>query len=334
MKAFPSQEPSFIEVPFQVPPECGGARLDVFLTARLHRHSRSTIARFIDEGRVFLRGKSAKASLRVKGGESVVIRYPARVDPPSRHEVLPVLYEDEAVLAVNKPGDVLSHPTDKLANNSATVILAKQFPGCRLHLAHRLDRETSGVLLFAKSPRYAAVLMKQFSERKVRKEYWALVSGRVAFKRKVVELALGYDDHEVRVRQRVFTDGTGQAAKTEFGLLAAGESISLVRAIPKTGRLHQIRVHLAWLGHPVIGDKIYTGEGEAFLKIWSGAAAAEDMESLGASRQMLHARKLQIKHPVTGKKIVIEASLPEDFVACAKEAGLRFQRAASAIGGW
>ena len=275
----------------------------------------------IAEGRVLWRGNPAKASQRVINGEKIIIRYPAREDPPARHASLPIIYEDEMLLAVNKPGDILSHPTDKLLNNSATAILGLQFPGRRLHLAHRLDRETSGVLLFAKNLETARKLGEQFFNREIGKEYQAIVIGRVHFLSKTVDRPLGYEeDHVIRVRQKVMEPGQGLPAKTGFKRLAAAEKASLLRAVPKTGRLHQIRVHLAWLGHPVVGDKLYVGDGESYLKAWRGEEISAD--ALGALRQMLHARKMEIIHPGTGKKLRLEAPLPEDFVECLKRAEL------------
>jgi 23S rRNA pseudouridine1911/1915/1917 synthase len=302
----------FLEVPISVEKVHAGSRLDAFLAARLHGYSRQKVQSLIAEGRVLWKGRPAKASSRVAQGDPVVLLVPKREDPPARHERLEALYEDGAILAVNKPGDVLSHPTDKIANNSATAILAKQRPGEKLCLVHRLDRETSGVLLFAKSSELAADLGKQFFERATQKEYWALVLGRVDFETKTVDKPLGYDTHEVRMRQRVMEEGEGYPAKTEFRALKTGERFSLVSALPKSGRLHQIRVHLAYLGHPVAGDKIYVGEGEHFLKMWKGEL---DGAALEFPRQMLHARRLEIRHPVTDKMIAIEAPLPADFEA-------------------
>lgn len=305
----------FVEIPFEVLGPLAGARLDVFLAARLHRYSRARVQALIDEGRVFLGGRAAKASRRMAEGERVIIRYPVREDPPPRVERLEVLFEDSLLLAVNKPGGVLSHPTDKTVRNSVTVILARQFPGQKLHLAHRLDRETSGVLLFAKTPAAARSLNALFIERRIEKRYWAIVSGRVAFSRRVVDLPLGYDNHEVRVRQRIFPPGEGVPALTHVRRLALGEEATLVCAWPKTGRLHQIRVHLASLGHPILGDKIYAGDGQAYLKAWRGEAQA-------SGRQMLHAESLRLEHPATGKTLRLEAPLPDDFRECLARFGL------------
>ncbi|MFH2205027.1 MAG: RluA family pseudouridine synthase [Elusimicrobiota bacterium] len=304
----------YIEVPFRVSerPETAGGRLDAFLAERLQTHSRSLVQKFIREGRVFLRGRRAKASTRVGVRDTVFIRYPPRREGPSPHAGLPVLFEDEHLLAVNKPGDVLSHPAGKIVRNAATTILAAQFPGERLHLVHRLDRETSGILLFAKNPGAAFRLARQFEERTVSKEYLAVVHGVVGFGERTVDEPIGPEGGRIRVRQAV-DRGRGQPATTHFRRLAAGGRYSLVRAAPRSGRLHQIRVHLAWLGHPVLGDKLYFGGGAYFLKMTERELGAEDFGILGAKRQLLHAGRLSIRHPGNAKLLMLEAPPPEDF---------------------
>ncbi|MBI5209024.1 MAG: RluA family pseudouridine synthase [Elusimicrobia bacterium] len=312
--------PEFVEVPFGVPSGVVGVRVDVFLAGRLRGYSRSTVQRMIADSRVWLRSRPAKPSMRVSQGESVVVRFPWRDDPPSRHARLEVLYEDADILAVDKPGDILSHPTDKTVKASVTWILANQLPGFKPFLIHRLDRETSGVLLFGRSARAARRLSGQFEAREVRKEYWAVVRGAVGFARKTVDRPLGRGGHAIRVRQAV--SSAGQTARTDFSAVSVGPEASLVRAVPKTGRLHQIRVHLAWLGHPVVGDKLYIDEGEAYLKAWRGVMAAEDLARLGSCRQMLHARSLEFRHPSTGGRVRVAAPVPDDFMACLEAFGL------------
>ncbi len=301
-----------VEVPFEVQRPQNGLRVDQYLAQRLARYSRAQIQRIIEDGQVFLRGRAAKASSRVAAGETVYVKYPKTVEATCAYSSLPVLYEDQDLLAVNKPGDVLSHPTDKIVENSATSILKKQFPSTPLFLAHRLDRETSGVLLFAKSKRCASRLSGQFLRREVSKEYWAIVRGTVSWKKKMVDAPVGREGLGIYVRQMV---GKGQTAVTEFSLLRTGLALSLVAARPQTGRLHQIRVHLAHVGHPIVGDKLYTGNGELYMKTVDGTLTPRDYDLLGAERQMLHAASIELEQPMTGKAIVIEAPAPDDFKA-------------------
>ncbi|MBI3554337.1 MAG: RluA family pseudouridine synthase [Elusimicrobia bacterium] len=304
--------PAMVEVPFEVQKDSAGLRVDQYLAKRLARYSRVQIQRLIEDGQVLIRDKVAKASLRVRAGETVVIKYPKVVEEECRFPSLPVLYEDQDLLAVDKPGGVLSHPTDKIVENAATTILKRQFPGVPLFLAHRLDRETSGILLFAKNARSARALGRQFLRHEVRKTYQAIVRGSVAWLHKTVDAPMGREGLGIFVRQKA---GAGQAAVTEFTRLRAGESRSLVEARPKTGRLHQIRVHLAMIGHPIVGDKLYTGDGEMYMKTVAGQLTPEDIVQLGAERQLLHAGKMRLKQPTTGEVVEIEAVVPGDFLA-------------------
>jgi len=296
--------------------ESRSMRVDVFLSRRLHGYSRARVQRYIRDRRVFLRRgaglETVKPSTRIGASDVVVVRYPKRPDPLPLAETLTVLFEDDAILAVDKPGCMLSHPTDKTLRNTVTWVLARQFPGCSLHLAHRLDRETSGVLMFSKDRDTARRLQAQFARRRVRKEYAAAVRGRVGFRTETVDRSLAREGGEIKVRQAVVGE-EGRPAKTDFTLIAAGEEVSLVRAVPHSGRLHQIRVHLAWLGHPVLGDKLYTGSGSYYMKAVRKEIQEEDLRALGAPRQLLHARRLSFEHPSTGAPVTVESPLPADF---------------------
>lgn len=307
MPAAPSQE--WVEVPFRALKEHGGLRLDAFLVARLHRYSRASVQKLIDDGRVTLAGRGVKASLRLAEGETVVIRYPRTAEPPVPHEVMPILYQDASVVVIDKPGGTLSHPTDKVLHNTVTTILSRQL-GRKVFLAHRLDRETSGVQVLALDASAARSLYEQFLERTVKKEYLAVVFGAVSWQKKLLDAPLGPEGGEIRVRQAV---GAGQPAVTEFERLAVSGALSLVSGKPRTGRLHQLRAHLAHLGHPVVGDKLYVGAGEAYLKAVRRTLGRADLDALGADRQLLHAWKLSFAHPVTGKRLNLEAPVPPDF---------------------
>ena len=310
---------AWVEVPFPVQKPHDGERLDSYLAARLHRYSRSQVQRLIAAGRVFRPGRMVKPAARVASGETVLIRYPRHEELPCLHAELPVIYEDDLLLAINKPAPLLCHPTDRIQNNTVTAILKGQFPGRRLHLLHRLDRETSGTLLLAKDRDTARRITVHFTQRRLKKEYLALVFGQVAWRHRKVDAPLGREGREIKVRQSV---GAGAAALTEFERLAVGSGASLVLARPLTGRLHQIRAHLAYLGHPVVGDKLYLGRGELYMKAVRKTLSDADIEKLGASRQMLHAHRLRLPHPATDREICVSAPLPEDFRAALSKAGI------------
>ena len=266
--------------------------------------------KLIDDGRVSLGGRGVKSSVRLAEGQTVLIRYPRTAEPPVPHEVMPILYQDDAFVVIDKPGGTLSHPTDKILHNTVTTILARQL-GRKVFLAHRLDRETSGAQVLALDADAARSLYEQFLGRAVRKEYLAVVFGEISWKKKLVDAPLGPEGGEIRVRQAVVD--SGQPAITEFERLATDGRLSLVSGKPKTGRLHQIRAHLAHLGHPVVGDKLYVGAGEVYMKAVRKEIVPADLEALGADRQLLHAWKISFEHPRTGKRQDFEAPVPADF---------------------
>lgn len=306
-----------VEVRFPVRdvPGAEGGRLDVFLAARIKGSTRAAVQRFVAEGRVRVEGRpgGVRASTRVGLEDVVVVVYPRREDPPPKVETLSVLFEDDRLLVVDKPGGVLSHPTDKVARNSVTEILKSMRPGLEPRLAHRLDRETSGVLVLTKDSEAARLLQEQFERRDTAKEYLALVHGRPGWTEAVADFPLAKEGGDVKVRQSV--SESGYPALTHFRVLSASPSASLVLCLPKTGRLHQLRVHLAHLGHPILGDLLYGPDRSLYLKAVSGAITAADRLSSGASRQMLHAAKLTFRHPALGTPVSVEAPIPADFRA-------------------
>lgn len=304
-----------IRFPVRDVPGAEGGRLDQFLTARIKGSTRSGVQKMVEDGRVRVEGRrgGTRASTRVALEDTVVVLYPRRDDPPPRVESLSVLYEDERLLVVDKPAGVLSHPTDKIARNSVTKILEAQFPGGRFLLAHRLDRETSGVLALTKDSEAARLLQEQFERRDTAKEYFALVHGRPSWKETVADFPLEKEAGDVKVRQIV--SPSGDPAVTEFSLLSSSGSVSLVRCRPKTGRLHQLRVHLSHLGHPILGDLLYGPDPSLYMKAVAGTITDADRAAAGAPRQMLHAAKLAFSHPGTGRAVTVEAPVPADFQA-------------------
>lgn len=305
-----------VEVRFPVRdvPGAEGGRLDRFLAARIKGATRTSVQRFVEEGRVRIEGRpgGARASTRVGLEDVVVVVYPRRDDPPARVESLVVLYEDDRLLVVDKPACVLSHPTDKVARNSVTEILKSQRPGFEPRLAHRLDRETSGVLALTKDAEAARLLQEQFERRDTAKEYLALVRGRPAWGETVVDLPLAKAEGGVKVRQEVADDGA--PAATELRVLSSSEEAALVLCRPLTGRLHQIRVHLAHLGHPILGDLLYGPDPSLYLKAVAGEITDADRLSSGALRQMLHAARLSFYHPADSRPLTVCAPLPPDFL--------------------
>lgn len=302
----------WVEVPFRVLKEHEGRRLDAYLALRLgKKYSRASVQKLIDEGRVSRAGRAVKAAARLNEGETVLIRYPRSAEPPVPHETMPVLYQDEHLVVISKPGGTLSHPTDKVLRNTVTYLLSKQL-GRKVFLSHRLDRETSGVMALALDAAAARGLYDQFVARTVRKEYLAVVFGAVAWAEKTIDAPLGAEGGAIRVKRAV-GGADGQSAVTAFRRLATDGRLSLVSCSPRTGRLHQIRAHLAYAGHPLVGDKLYCGDGEVYMKAVRKEVSRADLDALGADRQLLHAWKLSLKHPVDGRPLSFEAPVPADF---------------------
>lgn len=297
-------------------------RLDVFLAARLGPpFSRSQVARMIKSGLVKVNGAAAQASSQLRGGERIDI-----TPPPARRATLhpgpapdlEVLFSDAELIAVNKPPGTVVHRAPGHCQSTLVDALLSRFPELeamaepdgvpRPGIVHRLDKGTSGVMVVARTPLARAALARQFKERTVRKTYLALVSGIVARDRMTIARPLGRHPTE-RKRMSVRSKKPRDAISNVMVLARFGDDgITLVRVRPETGRTHQIRVHLASIGHPCLGDPLY---GDASR---TGAA--------GFQRQALHALALQIDHPRTGRRTEFLALLPDDFVSFLRDRGL------------
>jgi 23S rRNA pseudouridine1911/1915/1917 synthase len=279
-----------------------GKRLDHFLKEHLREYSRSRIQSWIKEGRVQVNGAAAKASLQLRGGEQVEVS-PADLPPlKATPEDLPVeiLYEDAAVIAVNKPAGLTVHAGAGQHDGTLVNRLVHHFQGLsqvggdeRPGIVHRLDKDTSGVLLVARTDAAHRALAAQFAARTVQKTYLALVNGRVnADSGRIVKPIARDPVRRTRMTARL---ATGREAITEYRIRQRWEKFTLLEVRIKTGRTHQIRVHLASLGHPVAGDRLY------------GAPAAQ--------RLFLHAWRIGFTSPATGQTVTVEAALPAELEA-------------------
>jgi 23S rRNA pseudouridine1911/1915/1917 synthase len=274
-----------------------GQRLDLYLVNALEGVSRKQAKRLVDGRCVSVNGRMESMASRIlAGGERVAVLLPdPRRDEPSPE--LTVLYQDHDCAAVAKPAGIPSGPT-RDATRVHAARLAEELLGLPLTLLHRLDKDTSGVLLLAKTEAFANALLAAFRERRVEKVYLALARGRTAESFEAVShLKEGEGGRMLVVRSG------GMRADTGFRTLAAAGGYSLVEARPRTGRTHQIRVHLAQAGHPILGDSLYGGDASVRL------GPAEEH----VPRQMLHARTLRFGHPALGREVSVEAPLPEDF---------------------
>ena len=263
-------------------------------------------------------GRRLRANDRVVGEQRILLwRAPWDENPVPRE--LPVLHEDPHLLAVDKPAGLPVHPSARYHKNTVVKVLELLRPDERLFLGHRLDRETSGVLLLTRSPAADRALKKAFAARAaIEKRYVALTWGVPPKRSFRVDLPLRLDERSnTRVKMRATTPGDGLTAGTRFEVLGArergGRAYALVQCDLETGRQHQIRVHLATVGTPLVGDKLYAFDEGYFTRDADGEGTAEDRERLELPRHALHAARLSLAHPITGERLSIEAPLPPDI---------------------
>jgi 23S rRNA pseudouridine1911/1915/1917 synthase len=281
----------------------GGQRVDKYVAEQSPELSRSRVQQLIDESLVTVNGEAVKASQRLESGDSVLVHVPSVSEPELVAEPLPldVLYEDEDLLVVDKPAGLVVHPAPGHARGTLVNALLARYPdlpvgeGNRPGIVHRLDKDTSGLIIVAKNEDARRDLQRQFKRGEVCKVYLALVEGRVEPERGVIDAPLGRDSRD-RKRMAVVPHG-GREAVTEYHVLNQLGEQTLLEVRPKTGRTHQVRVHLALVGHPVVGDRIY-----GYRK-----------QRLELQRQFLHAHRLGFRLPSSGKHVEVVSGLPDDL---------------------
>ena len=309
-----AREPDTDALAFEVSGEEAGARLDAFLASRLAGVSRTTIKRAADDGDVLVDGRAAKPSHKLRAGERVEVELP----PPPSHDLTPedipleIVHEDEEVVVVNKPAGMVVHPAAGAHSGTLANALAFHFDqlshsagAMRPGIVHRLDRGTSGLIVVAKTAHAHENLTEQFRARTVFKSYAALAHGLVKDDRGKIEEPIGRDP---RNRTRMAVVRGGRAALTLWRVRARLRRFTLLDVEIKTGRTHQIRVHLAWLKHPVVGDETY-GMGRD-QNIPDGRLRAR---VLALGRQFLHAQRLGFHHPGTGEWMSFTAPPPPEL---------------------
>jgi 23S rRNA pseudouridine1911/1915/1917 synthase len=307
-----SGEREIMPLCLRVPPECDGWRLDHFLKQRIRRLSRTKIQSIIETQVRLSNGRVPRPALLVRAGDAVHIDRPAPIEPEvPRH--FGILAEDEHFLAIDKPAGLPMHTTAKFWKNTLVALLRERYPTEHLQICHRIDRETSGVLLIARTAQAASYLKKAFAQRRVKKTYLALVLGVPAQTGGTIDAPMRLLDTRTHIKMGVEPDGL--PAVTHYSVRTAFAQHALVEAFPETGRQHQIRVHLAHLGHPIVGDKLYGKGGEpAFMSYCDGGLTQELLELFdGLPRHALHAARLIFPHPVTEQPITVECPLPEDL---------------------
>jgi 23S rRNA pseudouridine1911/1915/1917 synthase len=290
----------------RVPETLAGLRLDKALARMFPEHSRNRLQRWLKEGQVRIDLRAAKPKQKIWGGERVEIR--AQPDPwDSAHRperiALDIVYEDDDVLVINKPAGLVVHPGSGNWKGTLLNALLHHSPGLaaipRAGIVHRLDKDTSGLLVVAKTLRAQTELVRQIQARTVKREYLALVHGTVRSSGEV-NAPLGRDP---RKRTRMAVVAAGKPALTRYKVLKRFAEASLLECSLDTGRTHQIRVHMQSLGHPLVGDPVYR------------AGRGGEGRRAPFKRQALHAARLEFSHPVSGARRRFTAPLAEDFRA-------------------
>ncbi len=320
-----TQENSYL-VTWTVEPGEVGVRLDLFLKEKYKRLSREYLQKAIKNGRVTVNHKQSKPSQILRLRDKVYV-LSTRGQEPEVDFNYQVLYEDDAILVIDKPGNLPVHPSGRYffntlltqlrVVNSNEVDTSKDF-----FIVHRIDRETSGVLVLGKTSAAAASLVSQFQNRQTDKEYIAIVKGVMEKDEMDIDVALSRDPRsEIRVKMHpVELGGDGKPlyipesevlpAKTLVRVVERLKNYTIVQCKPHTGRQHQIRVHLDHIGHPIIGDKLYGNTSELFLKNIINTVAVEVEPGLSLFRHALHAYRLSFFHPVTREKLEFRCDLP------------------------
>lgn len=283
-------------------------RLDRYLAKQEIELSRTMIQKLLEDEKVMVNGKREKASYKVQQGDNIQIEIeePKEVKIEAQEIPFEVIYEDDAILVVNKPKGLVVHPgTGNWEGTLVNAIMAHckdNLSGIggelRPGIVHRLDKDTSGLLIIAKKDKAHIAMSEQIKNREVKKTYIALVRGTIAENEATIHMPIGRSNKD---RKKMAVTKNGKEAITHFKVLnrytTSKASYTLLELKIDTGRTHQIRVHMAQIGHPVIGDMVYSNGKNEF----------------GIEGQCLHAKKLEFKHPITGKEMQLEAELPEYF---------------------
>lgn len=284
--------------------EMENVRLDAYIAQKCENLSRTMIQKLIEDGEILVNGQEKKISYKTKQGDVIEIHIPEAKEINLKAQDIPldVVYEDDDIIVVNKPKGMVVHPANgnpdgtlvnavmSLCKGSLSGIGGEIRPG----IVHRLDKDTSGLIIIAKNDVAHINLSKQIKDRRVKKIYIALVKGNVSENEATINMPIGRSNKD---RKKMAVRKDGKEAITHFKVLKRYGKYTLLELKIDTGRTHQIRVHMAEIGHPVVGDMIYSNGKNEF----------------GIEGQMLHAKSLDFQHPVTGKQIHLEAELPKYF---------------------
>ncbi|WP_315851425.1 RluA family pseudouridine synthase [Rhodopirellula sp. MGV] len=306
---------------FTVPESAAGQRIDLFLTGACDGYSRSQIRQAVQDDQAEVDGKVIRPSFRLRPGQQIRFQLPEEFSDEVVPENIPLdlIYEDDGFVVVNKPPGMVVHPARGNWKGTLTSALAHRFQSLsdvggptRPGIVHRLDRDTSGVIVVAKTNAVHMALAEQWHDREVEKEYFAIAIGRLDRDRDVIDAPIGrhpYQRDKMAIRENHTTSKT---ANTFFEVEERIGRFTVVRCFPKTGRTHQIRVHLAHIGCPILCDRLYAGHAVA-EQSWLEGKGSVAGSPVVMTRQALHARRLKLRHPQSGEWMTFEAPIPEDI---------------------
>jgi len=337
---FPEEEPAdvFLEpITKTVETHESGWRLDLYLVHHFPKFSRMMIRKAIQSGAVQIDGRGGKTAYRLKPGQQVSLTPPEipREAPQAENIPLDILYEDADLIVINKPAGMVVHPSRGHWSGTLVSALAWHFAGqlssvrgpCRPGIVHRLDRDTSGAILVAKNDLIHGKLALLFEEKRIRKEYFAIAWGSPNLDRDVIDQPIGHHPKHREKMTILKNDGLQAAllppdakeAQTFYEVIERFRGMTTFRVLPKTGRTHQIRLHLTHIGCPILCDMLYGRQSQITLAdIIAGRTAPfiEGQPPIGdplLTRQALHAHRLTFEHPETGKMLEITAPIPADL---------------------
>lgn len=317
MRSHPSPDPEEVEASsrsetFQIEKSLPNERLDAFLRRRYPAASRSALQRLIEAGHITIDGRKTKVTHAPRAGEQVHVHWPDAQPPDALPEDIPleILFEDERMLVLNKPPGLVVHPAAGHATHTLVNALLHHCQGelsgiggiARPGIVHRLDKDTSGCMVVAKTDEAHLALSNQFAGRRVEKIYHAIVCGELAHDKGEVRAAIAR--HASHRKRMAVSEDRGRAARTSFSVVERLNGASLVHAELHTGRTHQIRVHFQHIGHPLVGDQTYGQRQNRRLT---------ELTGVQAPRQMLHAHRLTLTHPRSAQRMTFEAPWPDDF---------------------
>lgn len=315
------EAPQIKEVTFDIKKAFEDRRIDRYLASRLPDYSRTFLQKLVKEGAVLVNGRTVKSSYDIQKGDFISVRVPVLEESKIVPEDIPIdiVYEDDYLMLINKPYDMVVHPAGR--HHCGTVVNALAFHCQNLSqvngplkagIVHRLDRDTSGIMLTIKSDAVHSQIAMQFEKRSVRKEYLAVVEGELMFDSDEISLPIArhiIDSQKMAVRHDI-----GKEAVSVYEVIERFRGYTLVKVMPKTGRTHQIRVHMRAIGHPVVADFMYSSQESCYLSDLL-QKKREEGELPIIDRQALHAHRIEFFHPIHNKKMEFEVDMPADISA-------------------